>query len=76
MQNDRLEEVYQTYWKVHQRMADDGYTVMEIAGVMMAQAMTLYRSSLTEEEYNHIVDLISDNRDDVRTIDPRDDWFE
>lgn len=73
--NDRLEDVYRTYWKVHQRMIDDGYSVMEVAGVIMAQAMTLYKSNLTESEYNHVVDLISDSRDDIRTIDPKDDWF-
>jgi 5-bromo-4-chloroindolyl phosphate hydrolysis protein len=39
---------------------------MEVAAIMMAQALTIYKSALSEDEYNAIVDNISNSRDKVK----------
>jgi hypothetical protein len=39
------------------------YDSLEIAGVMTAQALSIYRTTMTEKEYNQMVDSISDSRD-------------
>jgi hypothetical protein len=41
---------------------------MEVAAVMMAQALTIYKSAMSEEDYNHMVDSISASRDQVKTF--------
>jgi hypothetical protein len=37
-----------------------------VAGVFMAQALRLYKSFLSEDEYNGMVDTISDNRAKIK----------
>jgi hypothetical protein len=41
---------------------------MAIAGVMVAQAMSMYRTLLSDEEYHKMINFISDNRDNVKTF--------
>jgi hypothetical protein len=35
---------------------------------MMTQALTIYKSTMSEEDYNRIVDNISASRDKVKTF--------
>jgi hypothetical protein len=41
---------------------------MEVAAIMMAQALTIYKSAMSEEDYNRMVDNISSSRDKVKTF--------
>jgi hypothetical protein len=43
---------------------------MAVAGVMVSQALTIYKSLLTQDEFDSIVDTISDTRDRVQKITP------
>ena len=45
------------------------HSPLEIAAIMMTQALSIYRTSMSENEYNKMVDAISDNRDKVKTFD-------
>lgn len=47
------------------------YGPLEVAGVMMAQALTIYRSALDEDAYNRIVDTISESRGQVKKFEQR-----
>jgi hypothetical protein len=47
------------------------YGVLEIAAIMMTQALSLYRSSLDEEDYNSMVDNISASRNKVHKFEPK-----
>lgn len=38
---------------------------IEVAAVMMVQALSLYRSVMSETDYNSIVETIAHNRDSV-----------
>lgn len=68
MNDKRLDELYKKYWAFNSVMLEE-YSPMEIAGVMMAQTMSLYKTLLSEEEFNSIVDTISNSRDQVRKLD-------
>jgi hypothetical protein len=46
----------------------EDYKMIEIAGVMMTQALSLYRTSLTEEDYQLMVKSMYDRRDEVKTF--------
>jgi hypothetical protein len=56
-----LDTLYMNFLKFTDVMAEE-YTAPAIAGVMMAQAMTLYRSILSDEDYNELIKSIYDTR--------------
>lgn len=61
------EELYKKYWAFNSIMLED-YKPFEIAAIMMVQALSIYKTTLPEEEYNKIVDAISEKRDQVKII--------
>lgn len=67
--NDQeLNELYQTYWKVHAQMLED-HSSAAVAGVLIAQALTIYKTVLNETEFNKMLDSISESRDRVQALD-------
>jgi hypothetical protein len=44
------------------------YDPMEVAAIMMAQSLSIYRTTMSEEDYNRMVDSILSNRDKVQTF--------
>jgi hypothetical protein len=69
-QTDQLENLYQDYWAFHATMIDKEHSPMEIAAILVAQALSLYKTILDEDEYNQMVDSISDSRDKVLKLTP------
>jgi len=67
---DSIDELYQKYWAIHSQMIDKGHSLLEIAAILVAQSMSIYRTVLDEEEYNKMVDSIGDMRDKVKTLSP------
>jgi hypothetical protein len=51
-------------------MIDKEHSPMEIAAILVAQALTLYKTVLDEDEYNGMVDSISDSRDKITKLTP------
>jgi hypothetical protein len=47
----------------------EDYKDIEIAGVMITQALSLYRTVLPEEDYQRMVKSIYERRNDVKTFD-------
>ena len=44
---------------------EEGCNPMALAGVMMAQAMMMYKTHLTEDSYDKVMSLILESRDRV-----------
>jgi hypothetical protein len=44
------------------------YQDIEIAGIMIAQALSMYRTVLPEEDYQNMVKNIYERRNDVKTF--------
>jgi len=65
-----LEQCYSEMLSFADKQAGE-YGPLEVAGVMMAQALTIYRSALDEDSYNRIVDTISDSRGQVKKFEQR-----
>jgi hypothetical protein len=42
---------------------------MQVAAVMMTQALSIYRSAMDPEDYDRMVDSISASRSQVKTFD-------
>jgi hypothetical protein len=63
----RLERLYGTYLEFTDHMISQ-HDPMEVAAIMMAQALSIYRTTMSEEDYNRMVDSISSTRDKVQTF--------
>ena len=69
MSDTDLEELYSLYLSIADGMVEK-YGAMEVAAVMMAISLSIYRSSMDEVDYNKIVDNISASRSQVKTFAP------
>ena len=63
-----IEELYAKYLQFTAVMMED-YKDIEIAGVMIAQALSMYKTVLEEEDYQRMVNSIYERRNDVKTFD-------
>jgi hypothetical protein len=64
----KLEEAYQNYWKLTVNLIENGNRPLSVAGVMLAQALSIYKTILKPNEFEMMIDTISDSRDDVKII--------
>lgn len=60
-------EIYSKYIKFTEEMSEK-YDALAIAGIMTAQALSIYKTMMSESEYNKMVDSISESRDLVQTF--------
>jgi hypothetical protein len=69
MSDINLEELYSKYLMITDQMVGE-YGSMEVAAIMMAISLSIYKSGLDEIDYNAMVDNISSNRSKVKTFNP------
>ena len=62
------EELYQEYWSIHSKMLDEGHNPLEIASIIIAQGLVMYRTALDADEYDKMVDEISELRYNVKEL--------
>jgi hypothetical protein len=65
--DNTLEEIYAKLWTVISEFPEH-YEPLEVAGVMAAQAMTIYKTVLTPEEYELMAESIYNSRDKVKKL--------
>ena len=65
MNNENLEKLYGEYLKFNDNMILK-YDALAIAAIMMAQALGMYKTVLSEKDYDAIVDNMSNNRDKIK----------
>ena len=59
---------YQKYLDMTETLVLGGYTGLEVAGVMLAQALTLYKNILSAEEFEEFLQDIIEMQDKVPII--------
>ena len=62
-----IEDLYAKYLQFTSVMLED-YKDIEIAGVMITQALSMYKTVLPEEDYQRMVKSIYERRNDVKTF--------
>lgn len=67
MTENNLQQLYDNYIEFTDHMVGI-HGSMPVAAIMMTQALSIYRSSMNEEEYNRMVDMISASRTQVKTF--------
>ncbi len=63
-----IDDLYQEYWSIHSAMMDQGHTPLEIAAILVAQSMSIYKTVLDSEDYDKMVDDISRLRYNVQEL--------
>jgi len=57
-----------SYGELTRRFAEEGINPFACAAVMVKLALMIYKTSLNDEEYNLMVDSISDSRNHIRSM--------
>jgi hypothetical protein len=65
--NLNIQDLYAKYLQFTSIMLED-YNMLEIAGIMMTQALSLYRTTMSEEDYQLMVKTMYDRRDEIKTF--------
>lgn len=65
--DDQLQELYSKNLAFVDSLCSE-YGAMEVAAIMMTQALTIYKSAMSDEDYNSMVDSISNSRNKVKTF--------
>jgi hypothetical protein len=63
----KLEQLYSNYLEFTDHMMAKN-DPMEVAAIMMAQSLSIYRTTMSDEDYNRMIDSISSSRDKVKTF--------
>jgi hypothetical protein len=66
MDTPNIQEIYDRYMKFTDDMVGEYQSVLEIAAVMLAQSLSIYKTTMNDEDYNRMVDNISSARDKVQ----------
>lgn len=67
LNDNRMAELYEKYMSFMEVMLKD-YRLLEIASVMQVQSLSIYKSTMSEDDYNSMVDTISANRNQIKTF--------
>jgi hypothetical protein len=67
--NDPLDQLYAHYLGFTSTMIEE-YGGLEVAAIMMTQALSIYRTVLDEMDYNKMVDSMSENRSKIQKFTP------
>lgn len=63
------EQLYNEMFKfIVDKTLNDGYGGLELASVMVAQALTIYKTILSEDEFNGMVLEIYNSRDRIKKL--------
>jgi len=65
---NNVEQLYNSYLEFSDQMTKE-HSIYAIAGVMLAQALSIYKTTLSQDDYNNMIDKVSDSRDQVKTFD-------
>lgn len=65
---DQLGEVELAYLELTTNLGNAGVPPIAAAAIMTKLAMMIYKTSLSPEDYNFMIDQIADSRDLIRTM--------
>jgi DNA-directed RNA polymerase subunit F len=76
MEDDsKLDELYGQFTEIVADRIKEGYDIVEICPIMIRIALELYKTTMTDEEYNAMVEFIYDYRDEINKIVPSNSAF-
>ena len=75
----KLNDLYQTMQRDLNKLCEKNDPLV-VAGIMMAQAIKIYKTALPEEDFDRMMDTISDSKDIVKplrtpTLNQEEQWM-
>lgn len=64
----KLDDLYQDYWQFTSDKVANGYTVLEFAAVSLSCALSIYKTTLNQDDFDKMIDFIGESRDNVKKI--------
>jgi len=64
---EEFQAIYDEYITLTNELLEN-FDVLMVAAIMTTMGFSLYRTSLSEEDYNKIVDAMHDLKNDIATI--------
>lgn len=68
MSKDKFQQLYDNYLEFTDHMVGV-HGAMEVAAVMVTQALSIYRSAMDPEDYDRMVDSMAASRYKIKTFD-------
>ena len=68
MKENDLIEVYNKYMELTDTLLRENISAIEVAPIMIKLGLEIYKTVMSPEDYDRMVDFISDHRDDVRDL--------
>jgi hypothetical protein len=69
-ENSDFEQVYLDVLSCTKEMLEE-YDALAVAAAMLSQALSIYKTTLSEEEFNAILDAVLSKKDMIKTFAPR-----
>lgn len=66
--SQELQEISDRMYQLTGKLIEEGQKPFAIAAIYIMIAMQIYRTMMSDEDYNQMVDTISANRDKVMTL--------
>ena len=63
----KLNDLYQKMYKDLNKLCEKNDPLM-VAGIMMAQAIKIYKTALPDEDFERMMDTIADSKDIVKPL--------
>ena len=63
----KLNDLYQQMYRDLNKLCEKNDPLM-VAGIMMAQAIKIYKTALPEEDFERMMDTIADSKDIVKPL--------
>ena len=67
MKDKKLNDLYQKMYRDLNKLCEKNDPLM-VAGIMMAQAIKVYKTALPDDEFERMMDTISDSKDIVKPL--------
>ena len=64
---DVMDPIYKKYAAFTEIMLEE-YDTMEVAAIMIVQGLGIYKTTLSDDDYHKMVDMISSRRESVRKL--------
>lgn len=64
---DVMDPIYKKYAAFNEIMLEE-YDPLEVAAIMIVQGLGIYKTTLSEHDYNKMIDMISNRRESVRKL--------
>jgi|LauGreDrversion4_2_1035121.scaffolds.fasta_scaffold284362_3 hypothetical protein len=68
MNEDNLLKVYEEYMSLTGKLLSEDANALELAPIMIKIGLEIYKTVMSKEDFDRMVDYISDCRGDVRNL--------